>query len=287
LLQKITSSILYMPAEERTDRPVLGVVSGKQMSLIIDSGNSPAHARQFIKKLSTSRVPPPRLMGITHWHWDHTFGMSVWDIPTIAHVDTQKGLEVLREYSWDDESLDERVEQGLEIEFCAEMIKKEFAWDRDQIKIKLPEIIFPERLRIDLGGLTCLIERVGGDHEPGSTVFYIPEEKVLFLGDCLGPDLYAPKYYYSIDKFLGLLEKLRGYGAGTYVSSHGDPESREGLESEMKQWEEIARIVEKRGADYEGILSKLKESLGREPTQDDREMVEYLINGLEMKKNRT
>jgi len=283
LLEKITPNILFMPAEARTDRPVLGLVFGKKKSFIIDAGNSPAHARQFIKKLSASRVPPPGLMGITHWHWDHTFGMSVWDIPTIAHTDTRKGLEALMEYSWDDESLDKRVEQGLEIEFCAEMIKKEFAWDRDQIKIELPEIIFPESLRIDLGGITCLIERVGGDHDSGSTVFYIPEDGVLFLGDCLGPELYAPKYYYSIDKFLELLEKIRGYGAEIYIGSHGDPESSEDLEREMEGWEKIARIIENRGKDWEGIMSQLKESLGRDPTPDDREMIEFFLNGLEIK----
>jgi len=283
LLEKITSNILFMPAEEKTDRPVLGAVSGAEKSFIIDSGNSPAHARQFIKKLSASRVPPPRLMGITHWHWDHTFGMSAWDIPIIAHTDTRKSLEALMEYSWDDGSLDKRVKQGLEIEFCAEMIKKEFAWDRGQIKVEVPEIIFPDRLTIDLGGITCLIEKVGGDHDSGSTVFYIPEDRVLFLGDCLGPDLYAPQYYYSIGKFLGLLEKIRGYGAQIYVGSHGDPESSEGLEKEMEEWEEIARIVEKRGKDWEGILGQIKESFDREPTPDDREMAELFLNGLEIK----
>ncbi len=43
---------------------------------------------------------------------------------TIAHENTKRYLENIIDYDWSDEALDNRVEKGLEIEFCSEMIKK-------------------------------------------------------------------------------------------------------------------------------------------------------------------
>jgi glyoxylase-like metal-dependent hydrolase (beta-lactamase superfamily II) len=42
---------------------------------------------------------------------------------------------------------------------------------------------FEDEVQIDLGGITCIIKHVGGDHADDSVVIYIKEEKILFLGD--------------------------------------------------------------------------------------------------------
>ncbi|WP_306299211.1 MBL fold metallo-hydrolase [Brevibacillus brevis] len=43
---------------------------------LIDAGNSPAHAALFRKSLQRLGARLPDLLILTHWHWDHTFGMS-------------------------------------------------------------------------------------------------------------------------------------------------------------------------------------------------------------------
>lgn len=62
-------------------------------------------------------------------------------------------------------------------------MKKEYELISD-IKITSPDIVFADKLLFALGGINCVIERVGGDHSPDSTVIYVAEEGVLFLGDC-------------------------------------------------------------------------------------------------------
>ena len=47
------------------------------------------------------------------------------------------------------------------------------------------DIVFQERLDIELGGVTVRIRHVGGDHSADSSVMYIEPDRVLFLGDCL------------------------------------------------------------------------------------------------------
>src|SRR5699024_10896015 len=103
---------------------------------------------------------------------------------TIAHEKTKTQLKKIMDYEWSDEALDDRVEIGLEHQFCSEMIKKEFGVDRN-ITITLPNITFKEELEIDLGGIRCVIKHVGGDHSDDSSLIFVEEEKVLFLGDCL------------------------------------------------------------------------------------------------------
>ena len=59
--------------------------------------------------------------------------------------------------------LDERVATGEEIEFCNEMIKREMP-TRDHLELKSPDVTFTNKIEIDLGGITCVVEHVGGVH---------------------------------------------------------------------------------------------------------------------------
>ena len=49
--------------------------------------------------------------------------------------------------------------------------------------MRLPDIVFQQFLRLNLGGVTAELYHVEAPHTPDSTVIYIPEDKVLFLGD--------------------------------------------------------------------------------------------------------
>ncbi len=55
----------------------------------------------------------------------------------------------------------------------------------------LPDVTFDQRIEIDLGEVTCVVQHVGGDHAADSVIVYVKEEKILFLGDCIFPKIYA------------------------------------------------------------------------------------------------
>lgn len=69
---------------------------------------------------------PIRLVILTHWHWDHIFGMKTMNRLTISHQDTKDIIEHLKTLKWDDASLDERVDTGEKIAFCRDMIKRRY-----------------------------------------------------------------------------------------------------------------------------------------------------------------
>ncbi|MFP3381085.1 MBL fold metallo-hydrolase, partial [Bacillus sp. SIMBA_069] len=79
---------------------------------------------------------------------------------------------------------------------------------RSEISIVPPTVVFEDRLEIDLGQVTCILQHVGGDHAQDSIVLYVKEAKTLFLGDCLAPDIYAREWSYTPAAFLELMDKI-------------------------------------------------------------------------------
>lgn len=278
-LKRISENIMYMPANHETDRPILAIISGSKSSLIIDSGNSSKHARLFLGELKKHNITNQKYLVITHWHWDHIFGINEMNLITVANEKTQNEIIKIKNYEWTKEALDKRVKEKIEIPFCAEMIKKEFENFND-INITCADIVFNNRIVIDLGGINCVIENVGGDHSSDSTVIYVEEEKVLFLGDCLCPDIYAEKESYDIDTLLSLLNKLESYEADQYIESHWKPVNKEAFLSYINEMKEIANIVKRHDGMIDKIKDGVKEKLNRKLTQDDYELIKHFINGL-------
>lgn len=243
-LEKLNRRFWYQTPVSETDRPILGAVVGDRITLMIDAGNSKAHAQLFLSELEKQRIPSPSMVALTHWHWDHIFGLHALDIPSLASRLTKSEMEKLIPYRWTDDALDERVKSGVEIEFCASAIKKEYGKDRS-IKIKLPDITFENKLEIDLGGVTCQLQQVGGDHSPDSVVVYIKEEKILFLGDAIYANLYASKWNYTADSVLQLMDALDQFDADTYILSHGTAISKSEYQEEAALLRKAAQLTKR------------------------------------------
>ncbi|WP_158587527.1 MBL fold metallo-hydrolase [Neobacillus notoginsengisoli] len=275
-LKQLSKHVRYLPADHETDRPVLGAVIGNDYTLIVDAGNSPAHAELFLNELKEIKAPESRLLVLTHWHWDHIFGMKKMNLPAIAHTKTKKYIEKLKGLQWTDEALDERVRTGVEIEFCAEMIKKEFGERRNEIEIVSPVITFENSLAIDLGGVRVRLQHVGGDHADDSIVVFVEKDKVLFLGDCYTQNMYAKKWNYTAPVFLKLLDELEHFQAAVYLHSHCDPATQAEFFQELFEMRITTKAAVENKGNREAIHSAMKEGLGRELNDDDLELASYL-----------
>ncbi len=278
-LQRISENIVYLPKDDTTDRPILAAISGTKKTLLIDAGASPAHVELFQSELKRHHINRGDYVAITHWHWDHTFGMSALNLPIIAHVETRKHLKKMMSYGWTDEAIDMRVQEGIEIPFCADMIKKEFT-NRNEITITLPDIVFEKRLLIDLGGLHCIIEHVGGDHSNDNSIIYVEEDRMLFLGDCLGPSIYTGKWCYQSKQVLALLAKIQSYNAETYLESHWKPVTRAEFTQETKIMRVVASCIKDCDGDKNILIAETTKRLGRQLNEADLETITYFINGL-------
>ncbi|OEH93101.1 MBL fold metallo-hydrolase [Bacillus solimangrovi] len=283
-IEKIGERFWYMTPVSETDRPVLGMVVGDRKVLMIDAGNSEDHTQLFLEELAKKQVPKPNIVAITHWHWDHIFGLSsLPEVISMSSVQTKAEIEKLIPLSWSDEAIDERVREGTEIEFCANAIKKEFVDHRD-ITITVPDLTFDKYVEIDLGGVTCVLQQVGGDHSEDSVVVFVKEEKVLFLADCIYPDIFSKQINYTVQKTVELLNMLETFDAETYVLSHTKMLSKEEFKSEVALLRTIAKYTDMLKGDQTSIQNKYAEEVNRELDEHELETIEYFVNGYTMQK---
>jgi len=276
--KQLTSRIWYQTPVSETDRPILAVVRGEKHQLMIDAGNSSAHAALFLEEMKTHNLGSPDLLALTHWHWDHIFGMKYLGLPSIATKQTITHMKEMQPYAWTDEALQERMDQGIEIPFCADAIKLEFGATRD-IEVVLPTIGFTGQLEIDLGGVQCQLIEVENDHSPGSLLVYIPEERVVFLGDAMYADIFSSKWNYTVERTKRLLAAIDRLEADYYVWSHGEAMPKSEFEEEVNMLRRAIRVTEATGGRLKDMRNLYAEETGRSLTEDETETLIYFANG--------
>ena len=278
-IKKIGQTFSYITPVSLTDRPILGMVVGNNKTLMIDAGNSEDHANYFIQKTLKQEKATPDMVVLTHWHWDHIFCLPAPPRAiSVASAKTRKEMEKLLPFSWSDEAIDERVREGTEIEFCAKAIKEEYKNHRE-IQVVLPDVTFDRRMEIDLGGVTCVVQHVGGDHAADSVIVNVKEEKILFLGDCIYPKMYAEKVHFTLNEILRLLDELDAFDADTYIPSHQRPWTKEEFRQETDKLRKIAKFTDLCGGDKQKITNEYQKYVNRELKEDELETIECFVNG--------
>ena len=212
-LKKLTEHIWYMPHETDRDRPNLGYVLGNNWSLAIDAGHSEEHTKQFYSLLEKENLPLPSLTVLTHWHWDHTFGMHSINGLSLANEKTNKYLQDFKA----------KIDAEGPSFFLAmnESIRNEYK-DGKEVIVVPADMIFKGSMTLDLGGISVIVKETEAPHTDDSTVVYVAEDKVLFLGDSTCGDVPG-----STRKKLELCKKLdetiRSFAPEICVEGHWVP----------------------------------------------------------------
>ncbi|MBE0689630.1 MAG: MBL fold metallo-hydrolase [Anaerolineae bacterium] len=280
ILTRISDHVHWM-TPGAPDRPSLCAVAGSQTTLMLDAAASVAHMRLFLDAIAAAGVKSPRYIALTHWHWDHVFGAEVLPVPLIAHADTAEALERMAGYDWGDVALDQRVATGEEIAFCADNIKIELPEPR-RVSIVLPDVVFRERLEMRMGGdVTCQIQHVGGDHAADSCIVYVQPDRVLFLGDCLYPAIYAPAHYYTTRRLFPILDAISTFDADIYIEGHGgEAMSKAGFQALADKLRLTGTLVDAIGADVPTVLAAYQAQTGQTPDEETQEIVTDFVTGL-------
>ena len=173
-LKRLTERVWYSPFEEERDRPNLGYIQGDQWSLAVDAGHSAAHVEAFYQALERENLPLPALTVLTHWHWDHSFGLHRISGLSIANRITNQHLRSFRK------RLDEEGREAfLSLD---ESVRLEYAGGKE-IRIETAGIEFENGLLLDAGNCPIRLFQAEAPHTDDSTLVHVPGESVLFLGD--------------------------------------------------------------------------------------------------------
>ena len=211
-LVRITDRIYCFPGEDFTgrDRPFLYYVRGDKLRLAVDAGNSPAHVRAFYAALKAAGHPTPDLTILTHWHWDHTFGLRAVKGLTLATQATNEVLRKVQTWAWDPASMEERLASGEDIQACADCIRREYN-DPEKIRVVTADMEINGPVVLDLGGVTCEVIPQDSPHSRDGLFLYFPEEKALAVGDGESGDYYELDGQYDtrrLEAFLSFLDTL-------------------------------------------------------------------------------
>ena len=141
-LDRLTERIWVYPFEPERDRPNLCYIRGDRWSLAVDAGHSKEHTREFYQALVEEGLPLPELTVLTHWHWDHTFGMHAVHGLTLANQRTNRYLADIKK----------RLEnEGTGFFFAIdERIRKEYE-DGKPVIVTLADLVFSGEMELDLG----------------------------------------------------------------------------------------------------------------------------------------
>ncbi|MBG9453830.1 hydrolase glyoxylase [Lysinibacillus sphaericus] len=275
MLNKLSDTIYYLSHQDDRERPTLGLVCGEQYSLIIDSGNSTQHAKDFLLEIEKLNVPPIKYLVITHAHWDHFLGMNEFDATVIVNSQTNERLKEWQIYKFDDHSLLVYVNTNQMSAKGMEIIQTDIP-NRESFKLNSPNVIFENTLTIDLGNKVCIIERIKSTHTDDSTIIYIPDEKVIFLGDAAYGTTANSLFHFKQSLLLPMINDIQKYDAKMFLLGH---ESICDSDEMNLYWEELitaSRAVQ--STSLEDAIECFKVDNNRDPNDNELFFIQAFVN---------
>ena len=198
---------VYALVSDRTGVDNSGFVVGERGVLVIDAHINAEMARQIQAAVRAVTAKPILYLVNTNYHGDHTFGNYAFPADTriVAHRAT---AERMREFEAEKEFLLATVNGDRSVYADAEL--------------RLPDTVFDDSLRLDLGGRVVELHHFGPGNTPGDAVVLAPEARVAWTGNLvLGtgvPFLIeggAETYLRTIERFADALD------VETIVPGHG------------------------------------------------------------------
>lgn len=220
MLQPLTERVWYLPHDEASDRPVLTYIQGDQLSIAVDAGNSPAHVREFYTAITDERLSIPEITILTHWHWDHSFGLCAANGFTMASKKTAEKLKEMTAWQWTPEAMEARLASGEEIPCCHEQICLEYRRP-EWIQVIEPDMTLEGEGTMDIGGVVIRCETCDSPHSRDALL--VSADNVLIIGDAGYEDFYELDRQYDKTRLAAFIDKLKSRSEAWLIAGHEKP----------------------------------------------------------------
>ena len=186
-----------------------GFVVTDEGLILIDTPLIPKQAKDWREQIESAAPGLPILYVFnTDHHRGHALGNQYFLPATvIAHERAYK------EMSGYTENFKERVYNSFKRE-------PEIQEQLTEIEIILPDVTFTDCARLQYGGREIQLIYAGG-HTPATSIAWLPEEKIAFVGDILWVDQHPYMAQADSLEWIDALRKIRTLGAERLVPGHG------------------------------------------------------------------
>ena len=142
-----------------------------------------------------------------------------------------------------------------------------------------PDLGFDGAMTLYFGGLTFVITAEGRGHSTGDLTVYIPQKRVMLMGDLLDTEIHPGQgesgeiFYSNVQGWINILDNImrRNLAVETYIPGHGPVHIGRGVKDleEQKRYfvvmrDEIAKMVQA-GKTLEQVEKEFKDSAGIRP----------------------
>jgi cyclase len=220
------------------------VIVNENDVLVFDTFTRPSTARIVLAEIRKITDKPVRYVVNSHWHPDHWSGNEAYahEFPNIEIIATEETRQLMlntanawppelaEELRKDQADLDKEVSTGKEADgtpLTAEQrrkdeddmrLEREFIAEGMKVKRTYPTLTYNDQLTLHHGGREFRLISMVGDAR-GTTVLYLPKEKILVTGDLLSYPV--PYFTPPLSQHAKSLRTLCQFDADVIIPGHG------------------------------------------------------------------
>lgn len=237
--EKVAEGVYYASGGIGGNHPI---VVGDRDVVLVDTGTTPATARDLLADLKLITDKPVRTVVNTHWHYDHTFGNSIFspDVQIIATEYLRQAMltfDVLHGEPYLTSqanrlrtllaSLPQQIVSEQDATKKADLQKQlsdaqSLAEQLKEVRVTPPNVTYASKMTLYQGAREIDLLFLGRGHTGGDTVVYLPREKIVCTGD-----LMETQIAYMGDSFpkewVATLEAIKKLDFMLALPGHGRP----------------------------------------------------------------
>ena len=197
--ERVTENV-YVFTSEAYAQVTAGAIVTSEGTVVIDTLPFPRETREMIDFLRGESKRGIRYVIDTHHHADHVYGNYLFEEADI--ISGEKCREIMRKSG--EKNLAEAKQQTPELA---------------EVTLRLPNIIFPEKLTLNLGDRVMRLMPMLGHSLDGIGV-YIEGDKILFSGDAVMPLPYI--FWGDREVLQNTLRAIKEMNLENIVQGHGE-----------------------------------------------------------------
>jgi cyclase len=295
IYQFITASDGYVPNGNSV------VIVNEKDVLVFDTFARPSTARTVLAEIRKITDKPVRYVVNSHHHPDHWSGNQVYarEFPNLEIIATEEARQFMLNIAnaWpsvfqeklrrDQADLDKEVSTGKEPDgtvLTAEQrrqdqedvrLEREFVAEAMEVQRTYPTLAYRDRLTLHHGGREFRFMSMIGD-ATGTTVLYLPKEKILITGDVLSYPV--PYFSLPLSQQAKSLRTLGQLDANVIIPGHGPAwRDKDFLKLEAELFETVVSQVVQAVQKGMVTVEETQKAVNVEPlrvkfTHDDKEL---------------